>query len=261
MRKKSFFLFAVLLAGSLALPCLAQRKRDAKDSTVVIIFNESGSSASKKRKAAGEDNIVKIAPLGFISGSFPLLYERRINDFLTVEVGGGLTHRNYIRGAYRKESGVDFKDYPWDLSSSRYDEADPIFNFDHRTPEIGYMFRVMPRIYFESDAPEGNYIGFLYDFSKYKFSIPAYRNGSGTSGHTGAARSEYEDITDLMVYFGRQWLYDRISVESSFGIGLRNVNGQKYVASTSGGTLVDGMAGYKQSLINFGLGLTVGYHF
>jgi hypothetical protein len=251
--EKLFFALALLCA---AVPASAQTRRQAKDSSVTITFRET-STTSKKKKASGNDNIIKIAPLGFITGVFPILYERRITDFLTVEVGGGLTNRNYVRGLFIRagnEGGGEtpIKEYPW--GSTNDDVAEPLYSFEARKPQMGYMFRVEPRVYFESEAPEDNYIGLQYNYAQYKFQIPALVNGE----HKGTMMNEHENITDFMVHLGRQWIFDRISVESSSAIGLRKVDGVKYVNNGQG---VEGMAKYSKSTINFGLGFTVGYHF
>ena len=262
MRKIFFCALTGLLLLFSFTETAAQRRRDAKDRSVTIVFSEKTSPATQ-RKSSGDENIVKIAPLGFIGGVFPLIYERRINDFLTIEVAGGLTHRNYIRGAFLSEEGPEIKEFPWggDLNNS-YDEAEGMYQFDYRKAQMGYMFRVMPKIYFEEEAPDGNYVGLQYNYLKYKFSIPKYEvSGSGGYGHTGAMVDEYENVSDYMVYFGRQIVNDRITLESASGIGLRQVSGKKYVASTSNGLVKDGLASYKQNTINFGVMFTLGYHF
>jgi hypothetical protein len=258
MRKIILYALCVSLSLS-ALVSSAQTRRQAKDSSVTIIFSESARTpSSKKKSASGEDNIVKIAPLGFITGQFPLLYERRITDFLTVEIGGGITNRNYLRGAFVSAGEGDdasmFKEYPWSSSGSDYDVAEPLYSFDARKPAMGYLFRISPRIYFESEAPDGSFLGLQFNHATYNFTIPKYVSGA----HTGAPQKEHETVTDFMVHFGHQWINDRITLESSSAIGLRKVKGEKYVASDSG---IDGMATYEKSGINFGIGLTVGFHF
>ncbi|GAB4092767.1 DUF3575 domain-containing protein [Flaviaesturariibacter terrae] len=254
-------LLILLLAATSLQPVLAQSRRQARDSTVTIIFGEqkSGSTSSKK-KGSTQNNIVKIAPLGFISGQFPLLYERRISGMLTVQVGGGLTHRNYIRNTFinvlHDEDAPLIKQYPWSANSGDYDLAPEPYNFDVRKPKMGYMYRLEPRLYFGGDAPEESYLGFQYNYARYNFSIPGYVAAS--NDFSGAEKNEYETLTDFMVHFGHQWLYDRLSMEWSSAIGLRQIRGSKYVVSNHG---TEGFASYDKSLINFGLGFTVGYHF
>lgn len=253
-----------LLLGLVLLtfqPLFAQSRKQARDSSVTIIFNEQNKSGAKKKKGSSEMNIVKIAPLGFVSGQFPLLYERKISDVFTIEVGAGLTHRNYVRSVFADAlvKGTDandglIKQYPWDETSGQYDLAPEVYNFDVRQAKMGYMYRIEPRIYFGEEAPEENYLGLQYNFARYNFSIPGYKNGN----FTGDEKKEYENLTDYMVHFGHQWLYDHISMEWSSAIGLRQIKGSKYVVSNTG---TEGFANYNKSIINFGIGFTVGYHF
>ncbi|HUQ96583.1 MAG TPA: hypothetical protein VM010_02890, partial [Chitinophagaceae bacterium] len=134
--------------------------------------------------------------------------------------------------------------------------------FDHRTPKMGYLYSIEPRVYFESEAPEGSFLGFEYNYAKYKFQIPGLlKSTNGDYTHSGAPMDEYENITDLMVHFGGQQLFDRISLEYSTGVGLRKISGAKYAAYDDGSGLVEGLAAYKDNKINFGIGLKVGYHF
>jgi hypothetical protein len=263
MSKFSLMFLLALLCTVISTSVYAQSKRQVKDSTVTIVFSESARTTSTTHKKSDEDNIIKIAPLGFISGTFPLLYERRITDFFSVEAGAGLTNKNYIRSAIRGsgEDGVTIKDYPW--GATYYDDiAEASFQYENRKPKMGFMYRLEPRIYFESEAPDGSYLGFQYQMAKYKFDIPALQGSNGNYTYSGAPQHEYENVTDFMIHFGNQWVNDRITVESSTGIGLRKIQGVKYVAADTGsGGIKDGLAPYSQSTINLGVGFTVGYHF
>src|SRR5215217_6896270 len=261
---KKYF-FPLLLCQCLlicAKPVSAQTKRSSKDSSVVIIFQETPSAKATHKKGSSEGNVIKIVPLGFISGLFPLLYERRINDFLTIQLGGVLTNKNYMRAAWIQASdGISETKYPWN-SDNYSDAADPLYNFDHRTPQMGYMYTLEPRVYFESEAPEGSFLGLEYNHARYNFQIPALKQTTnGDYTHSGAPVNEYENVTDFMVHFGGQQLFDRISLEYSTAVGLRKVSGSKYAAYNNGSEVMEGPAAYKENKINFGIGLKVGYHF
>jgi hypothetical protein len=270
---KKIFLLIFIFTGFF-ISTKAQSSKEIHDSTVVIIFNHNGaqSSSAHAHKRTKEDNIIKIAPLGFISGSFPILYERVITDFFTVQVGGGLTNKDYIRAAFQKASGDDGTgsginlSYPWGNNNSAYsDVSEPLFSFVYRTATMGYMFTVQPRLYLESNSPEDQFIGISYDYYHYGFSIPGIvDDGAGSYAQTGSPQSEHENIGDIMVHFGSQSVYDNLTVEYTTGIGLRNVSGTKYVADYNYSTNnVDyqGFATYKQTLFNYEIGLKVGYHF
>ena len=264
MIKKYFFVFVLFTISQYQL--IAQKTKNRKDSTVVVIFNENKNAGwQSNHKKTGEENIVKIAPLGFISGTYPILFERVITDFFTIQVGAGVTGKNYFRGGIQKSNkGLNIT-YPWDDNGNYNDAADPLFEFKNRKASIGYMFTIQPRLYFDSEAPDGSFIGVSYDYYDYKLSIPGLVPGSaGNFSHKGSSKTESEKINDIMVHFGYQTIYDRLTIEYTTSIGLRNVKGTKYVASydyNSSSINYEGYASYKQNIFNFGVGIKVGYHF
>lgn len=266
--KKTPCILVITVLCLLSTSLLAQHKKAEKDSsnTTVIIFNQSKTESRKKKAKIGESNIVKIAPLGLISGTFPISYERRINDFFSVQLSAGLTMRNYSRGWFtNRKDGIDNSikyTYPWaDQSSS--DISESIYSFNYRKAKIGYLFSAEPRVYFQSEGLEGPFLGLAIHYYRYNFQIPGMvSDGFGSNSQTGPTQNEYENILDYMVGFGSQTLYDRISLEYSMELGLRNINGSKYAATTDQlGTLQQGQATYKQTLFNFNFGIKVGYHF
>ena len=262
MVRKCFSVLLILMYTQLFVA--AQSSKNRKDSTVVIIFNENKTERSKSKKT-GENTIIKISPLGFITGTFPVYLERRINDFFTVQVGAGVTGKNYLRGIIQQENEeVNFK-YPWGDNRQITDDAERLYSFDYRKPTMGYMFSVQPRLYFDSEAPDGSFIAVSYDYYKYNFSIPGLVNNANNGAvHTGASKSENETLNDIMVHFGYQTIYDKLTLEYTSGIGLRTASGSKYVAyynyaNNSIGN--EGFATYNQTAFNFSITLKVGYHF
>lgn len=243
----------------------AQSHKTLRDSSTVIIFNQSSSSSYKKKKPAIVSNIIKIAPLGFLSGTYPILYERRITDFFTVQGALGFTGRDLIRDGIQNagsDEGSSLKtQYSWgagytDVSSSAYD-------FTYRTAKMGTMFSIQPRFYFDNEAPEGSYFGLSFDYYRYNFSIPGVVGNSANYTQTGAPKSEYDNITDFMVLFGNQFIYDRLTFDSYTAIGLRGVKGSRYAAGTSGASnpILESTSTIKQNILNFNIGIKVGYHF
>ena len=73
----------------------------AQKDTTVIVDLPHYQYDKKHKKPSGEDNTIKIAPLGFASGTFPIYVERVISDFFTVQGGLGITSRNYVRNAFQ----------------------------------------------------------------------------------------------------------------------------------------------------------------
>ncbi len=261
MLTKIFFICSLLL---LHLFAAAQNQQIVKDSSTIIFPPDF--PTHKPSKQAGQNNIIKIAPLGFLSGTFPLLYERKINDFFSVVVGGGLTGKDYSRSiVVQNENNVKLQ-YPG-ADTGYNDISEALYSFNIRTPTTGYMFSVQPRVYFKSEALKGSFMGISYDHYTYNFNIPAViattiSPAEGPSySQTGPIQQEHENITDYMVHFGYQNIYDRLTYENSFDIGMRNVSGIKYVASSNNGIIKGGFASYKEAIININFGIKVGFHF
>ena len=271
-KKQSIFLF-ILLALTTCLNLSAQKKKNQyRDSSTVIIFSQSTKPTKvtdKLHKKAGEDNIIKIAPLGFISGTFPVYYERAFTDYFSLQGGIGLTNRNYYRElSYKSSDAIDFNNST--SVSSSYDLADNLYHFDHRTANMGFMFALQPRFYFDSDGLDGSFFGVGYQNSRYNFVHQGITDATGTSNGSsvfgGPGQSEHETLSDIFAVFGYQTLHERISFESTFEAGIRKVNGSKYVAyATDNGNgtfkVSDGFQDYSQTKFYLNVGIKVGYHF
>jgi hypothetical protein len=260
-----YFLISALFTLSLT-QLKAQSSKNLKDSTVVVIFNDgSNGSHHPKAKKTDEDNIVKIAPLGFVSGMFPAFFEKKINDFFSVQLGAGLTGNDYFRNAINSGNTTLNITYPWDVNQNP-DVVEPVFSRTERKSGIGYMFSIQPRVYFDDEALEGSFMAISYDYYHYTSSIPGVTSADseGNPVYGGATKNEFENFNDLMVNFGYQTIYDHLTMEYSTGLGIRNVSGSKYAASIDYNTNTvnnEGFGTYKQTIFNFSFGLKVGYHF
>ena len=255
--KKAIFL---LLAVCMSVTLMAQYSNGSKDTTIRI----STYNIKKKKSGSSEMNVVKLAPFGFIPGTFSAHYERVLTDFFSIQGGIGFTHRNYVRNLFWGTDGLDLINYQYPGGQDPYeDKADGIYDFDSRTPQLGFMLSIQPRLYFDSEAPDGAYFCFSYDRMRHRFDVPGIRYDSTTFNyvHRGSIKKEYEDLSDMLVGFGYQVLYDRLSLDFTGLAGLRNVSGKKYYYFDNGSTIDEGFAKYKQTLFNFNIAIKVGYHF
>lgn len=257
----------LILKASLLLMCstLFNNVHAQNDSTVTIIFagDKNKSSNKRKKKVTNQDNIIKVAPTGIFVGQIPLIYERKLTPNISVQVAGGLTNQNYVRTLFMKahERSI-ITDYPSNFPIYSSDESENLYSFNTRKAETGTMFSIQPKFYTDDDALDGSYIGFSYSIYNYKFSMPAatYNTTTGLR-FNGAPQSESEKITDFMLHYGVQNINGHFSFEYSSAIGLRKVEGTKYVATSDGVKAYDGFSSYKQTLFNYELAIRVGYVF
>jgi hypothetical protein len=265
---KPFLVLVFFLITSAATYAQNDRERKQRDSSIIIFSETPRDGKSAKKHHAGDNNVIKIAPLGFLKGSIPIYYERRIADFFTIQAGVGVTTRNYIRGVMHNAldgdgESKDKLEYTWSggYTGDNYGADDDLFDYTYRTTKTGYMFSLQPRIYFDSDAPDGGFLAVSYDSYKYNFESQKLK-GDGSSDRGKNTVQEYEKLNDIMVLFGYQALHDRITLEYTTGIGVRNIKGEKYATTTdNNGNYIDGMASYKRNTLNFELSIKVGFHF
>lgn len=252
-----------------ALSANAQSKKDARDSSTTVIIFKTNTKKNTRNKRSSENNIIKIAPLGFISGRLPISYEKRITDFFSLQLTGGVTFRNYSRN-FLKETFAGGNNY--DSENTKYqikalptgvdDKTDPLYVFNSRKTNIGYMLSLQPRLYFDNDGLEGSFIALSADLYNYKYSIPGLVDNGFELKHTGTNKNESENIFDIMAIWGWQTLYDNLSLEYTVGVGLRNTTTNKYAAGKSSeGVFYEGFNKFNNNSLSVGLGFKVGYHF
>jgi hypothetical protein len=236
----------------------------------VYFQKEENRTKSNKKRTGYQQNIIKISPLSFISGVVPVYYERAINSTFSVQVGAGITTRNYIREAVLEagEGKIGTSKTVWSDGKTNEDYSNENFydnTKDERKPALGYFVAIEPRVYFDDDGMEGSFIGLSLSRTNYKFNQNKVQTGTPTAGSvvfTNNKFAEFENFTDALVTFGNQVLYDKVSLEYNAGIGLRKINGKRYAYSQTGfGKYIDGETTYNKTNIAFNLSLKIGYHF
>lgn len=244
---------------------LKAQNDDSTKSTTIIFKGTSTGNIKKKKKIDLENNIIKLSPTGFLVGQIPLIYERKINNSFSIQIGAGITSQNYVRTAFQSAKVFDqFDDnnnLPWS-NVSRYtsDEAENLYKFNNRKATSGTMFTIQPKIY-GGDALEGYFLGMSYSNITYKFNHPKANLNSGALNFNGPDQSETEKVTDFMLHFGGQTINNRISIEYSSALGIRRIKGDKYAAANINGILYDGLANYSQTLFNYEIAIRIGYAF
>ncbi len=236
----------------------------------VYFAKKKTTSYGKDMKRSSEANIIKFAPLSFISGYIPLYYEREITPFFSVQAGAGITTRNYLK---EWANNFDFSDNQnekntWNAPGNEGNgNAYSMNDYTNRQSSLGYYFSVQPRIYFENEGMEGSFIGISYDHFRYNMTSDKIKNGTSSStGYpifTNDSYKEFDNITDISANFGSQALYDHISLEYTVGIALRNVTGTRYAYTNdyNTGQYIDGFSTIKKTTPAFTFSIKVGYHY
>jgi hypothetical protein len=233
-----------------------------------VFFQKPSLKQSSKKGRSSERTVIKLAPLNFVGGTIPLYVEREINQFLGLQLGAGVTTHNYLKDVFSSSdlSQPDIKSTKWnDGTSDTYNVSNSFYDYDHRKSTLGYTFSVEPRIYYANEGLEGNFVSLSFTQTRFNSDANRIMTGPVTSSEptfTNNVFKEYENLSDIMVNFGSQTLYDHISLEYATGIGLRKLKGEKYAYSMdNGGNFVDGASNISKTKIAFNLSFKIGYHF
>jgi hypothetical protein len=229
------------------------------------------SKSTKKKKGSSEQNIIKIAPLAFIGGNFPVFYERSITSTFAMQVGLGITSKNYIYDALSEASDNSGGIYGaetilWkDGTIDTYNDESYGSAIFKRKSKLGYFISLEPKIYFEDEGLEGSFISFNFNTARYNNTVPTVKNGlpySSSPTLTGTTYNGYYKITNFLVNWGSQTLYDHISLEYSVGLGLKKVKTNTYAFGTDNSNkYIDGVGSTDATTLGYNIAFRVGYHF
>lgn len=232
-----------------------------------VNFGRNNSYDATGKKLSNQESILKIAPLSFISGYIPFYYEREIKPYLSIQAGAGLTTRNYLKGwlsDINESNNTPDEQLTWN-SPAATSENNMLSRYDYmnRKASPGYYLSLQPRIYFASEGLEGGYLGISFDYfhyaSKHKKIIGGPMNDAPAFSEDFF--KEFENISDILVSFGNQRLYDRISLEYAIATGLRNIHSQHYAYTNHNGDYLDGVSNSRATKFSLNVAIRVGYIF
>jgi hypothetical protein len=197
------------LALGWAIPLLAQQK-DSSAADKVDVFSNHYYRGSAEKVGEKEKFVVKINPLLFFNGQFPVYLETGIGGSFTAEVAAGFTLKDYVSPEFNFYSFQQIEDYDQDL------------NVKNTTARPGILLKGALRYYFDvGDFPEGFFVGAQGQFTTHNldFNIPDMGNLNLTqTGKIPLALS----YTDFALFDGYQLEFaDHLYFEAYDGIGVR----------------------------------------
>lgn len=174
----------------------------------VVVFNPEGSSDSNvKSKEPEFRHMLKISPIMFLNGDFPLFYEYRLGRNVSTEAAIGITHKDYIYEVF--EAARDNYDY---ASESIY--------------TTGNSFRASLK-YWPSKygaMEEGYYFSIEYLNRKYNSSITFDEYDNNLDDYIYSEYSLTRKVSEWRLLFGYvYYLDDKVFFEYFGGIGMGNI--------------------------------------
>lgn len=197
-------LLSLALLLALGLPLAAQEKKQQPGKARVVLYREK--LAQQFDTVDVVKNLVKINPLLFFRGELPIYYERALTPRLSLEVGLGVTLRNYLALSFAG-------DHP---------NADDFGAGTEIIPNLSY--HMAARFYFNDDLePQGPYVQPTWSHLVYSMDI---RERQSDGSFTDERFRDERTFNDLRLLFG----YQTLSYSSNWmidfygGVGFRNRN-------------------------------------
>lgn len=209
-------------------------------------------------------NIIKTSPSAFLFGRVPFEFERELTDFLSVQVGLGLTFSSALSGL-SSELLAEIND---ESSGNNYcnseqwtnDYCDDLSDADIREGKLGTIISFSPRLWFDSDGMDGSYIAPLLRYSTYKNKVQKVEEGlQSILRLPDSFENESQKNFDLVVHYGYQSLNDVITWEYFVGLGIRNQTLLRQDLGFMGNRIRNGTQEEKEKKILVEMGLRVGF--
>lgn len=219
---------AILLLFSIATFAVENKSISDSSNTITIRFDDApvansqdkNSSTPKPKRIFPKDNI-KLGLLGPVNGEVLISYERYIADFFTMQVGVGITTRDFIGDYYSRLSFGSKAKYKSVNSSwtgqNETDEYDDNTTYEFRKAGIGYAFAFAPRFFPGGDAFDGFYISpyLAYHYRTYKAQkVDQY--GTRTSEY----QKENAKKLSVCLNFGWQKNFEPVILDFYFSLGV-----------------------------------------
>ena len=249
----------LLIAGCLSTyHALAQKKKPEKD---VEIINFGDSESTSKNNRVYHGLILKTSPVSFIFGRQPIELEKEIQDFMSLQAGVGVTFEPLWTGYEDLVNEInDEVDGYYESDQWAYDEPDVYSDYSIRKGKPGFLVSLSPRLFFESDGYEGMYIAPVLRYSVQKYEVQKVLAGLPYIERIDDVQQEHVKNFDLLVHYGGQNLYPKLTFEWFIGAGIRFRNNLRQDVGYDGFQLsANGERAFRDKKFRLEAGIRVGF--
>lgn len=223
--------------------------------TITFEQHSSNKSYQRKKYEEAKKNTITIGLVSALNGYTPFYYERKITNFLSIQVGAGITYRSI---------GNDFGQVTWndgknseftDNSGSEIqDVADQYYHYKYRKSQIGNMLSLSPRIYFSDNCMEGFFLAPAIEWKSYKYKAQMADENKTTADkgngnystwefedddrnvpRSGQKMKEHMNCLDITVNIGGMYqTKNKLAIGWNVGLGLRSAHSSRLDVYTLG---------------------------
>jgi hypothetical protein len=253
----------LLIATVCPLAGLQAQKPKKKPDVEIIDFGEKEKVGGKKSKKYKEI-IIKTSPTAFITGRQVIELEKQLNDNISIQGGIGLTFASLwtqtfdLYSYWREEDGF-CESTQW---APLPDECDYYNDFSIRkNGGIGPIVSASSRFYFGGDGFEGAYLAPVFRYSISRLKVQKVIEGYPYPEYDiDSWQSESTQNLDLVVHYGGQSIYSKMTFEWFYGAGIRIRNNKRQDLGYTIDGIVNGERRFRDAIPRLEMGLRVGLH-
>lgn len=233
------------------------------DENIIIFDDDSeidGYSEFKYNNPYGSSIVLKTSPLSVFYGSQFIEVEKSVLDFLSLEIGGGITFKNNVApnsySVFNPYSGCTSSNWPEDR-----DYCDDYYDTAFRSTKLGYTGMAAVKLYFANEAPCGLYLSFNVNYSRLNYSAKRVKEGMTSILRVEDYDMEKVNNLEYSVRFGWQSFHDPLISNFFIGFGVLNSNQiRQDLGYNQFNQLMNNTQSIKFSSPTLVLGLRIGIH-
>lgn len=238
----------------------AQKKKKDRDFEV-IEFGEEGGNKQNYREGYG-NLIIKTSPTSFILGNQPFEVEKYMTDYLSLQAGIGITFAPLIGEEYNDIIAAIDEEGQRYCESDQWtqDFCDDYQDYDVRRYKPGFLISGSARLYFDNDAMDGSYFGFLLRYSTVNLEVQDVIGIGNVERIEDQWLSESIKRFDIVGHYGYQTVYDKLTAEYFLGLGARFRNESRQDVGFSASNLAQSaFRSIKETGLRVEAGLRIGF--
>ncbi|HMT54964.1 MAG TPA: hypothetical protein PKC06_17050 [Saprospiraceae bacterium] len=215
---------------------------------------------SEKKAKSSHPIIIKTSPISPLSGKGIIEVEREVTDYMSIQVGLGLTFKSLLNISLVNVLNDDSEEFH-ESTLWEYDITDDFNDFTIRKVKPGFVFSISPRFFYESDGFEGSYIAPVFRYSTYNYSVkPILEIPGEIIREASYSTDESVKNIDLLVHYGTQVLYPKLTTEYFIGLGARlETANRQDLGIDSSGVNRNGIAEIKKTTFLLEGGVRIGF--
>ncbi len=254
--------FLVLAATIFSQIVIAQKPKKKDPDVQVIDFGDDKKNDDKKTGPYRRPMVLKTSPTAYIFGRQMVELEKEVNDNVSLQFGLGATFppiwSNYasLIDELTEEGGYS-ESQQWTIA----DEPD-YYNDQsiRRSGGVGLLASASARLFWESEGLDGMYIAPVFRYSTDRREVQKVVEGLGTiERDINNWQAEHQKNMDIMVHYGYQTLYPKLTAEWFLGAGLRfSKNLRQDVGFNIDGSQ-NGERNFSEKKFKFDIGVRVGF--